>query len=211
MTERAESAGLLVWIVPQRPGVDLLWVVRLARRLRHARIDVLHTHEFEMNIFGGAAGLLARIPAISTIHGRHWVTDRPRRALAYRALRSAPSTDRRRFGELGSVPGNWLEATARPDPGHPQRRCACRDAHTHWFRGPDGRAGPAFHSRRRPAAGRGREPVGGQGPRHAAAGAVAAAQSPCGDRRPRRGGSQPAQAGIGARDRRANASSRASR
>jgi hypothetical protein len=62
-------------------------VLAFARRLRRERIDVLHTHEFTMNVFGAAAGLLARVPSLSTVHGRHWVADRPRRALAYRALR----------------------------------------------------------------------------------------------------------------------------
>jgi len=87
MTERAEAARIPVWIVPQRSGVDLRWVLHFARKLRRARVDVLHTHEFAMNAFGGAAALLARVPAVSTIHGRHWVTERPRRALAYRMQR----------------------------------------------------------------------------------------------------------------------------
>src|SRR5262245_59430442 len=41
MTERAQALGLPVWIAPQRAGVDLLWVVRFARAMRHARADVL--------------------------------------------------------------------------------------------------------------------------------------------------------------------------
>jgi glycosyltransferase involved in cell wall biosynthesis len=89
MTERARAAGLEVWIVPQRPGVDLAWVWRLARRLRRERIDVLHTHEFAMNVFGGAAAILAGVRALSTLHGKHWIADRRRRALAYRVLRRA--------------------------------------------------------------------------------------------------------------------------
>jgi glycosyltransferase involved in cell wall biosynthesis len=87
MTERVEALGIPVWIVPQRPGFDFAWVFRFARELSRARIDVLHSHEFAMNSFGSAAALLARVPAISTIHGRNWVSDRPRRAFAYRMLR----------------------------------------------------------------------------------------------------------------------------
>jgi glycosyltransferase involved in cell wall biosynthesis len=87
MTERAQSAGLEVWVVPQRPGLDLAWVGQFARRLRREQVDVLHTHEFEMNTFGGTAALLARVRSLSTIHGKHWIADRPRRALAYRVLR----------------------------------------------------------------------------------------------------------------------------
>ena len=45
------------------------------------------TYEFAMNTFGGAAALLARVPAVSTIHGRNWVAGAARRGLAYRSLR----------------------------------------------------------------------------------------------------------------------------
>jgi glycosyltransferase involved in cell wall biosynthesis len=87
MTQRADSAGIPVWIEPQRPGLDPGWVIRFARRLSREHIDVLHTHEFGMNSYGSAAALLARKRAISTIHGRHWVVDRLRRRVAYRLLR----------------------------------------------------------------------------------------------------------------------------
>src|SRR5690606_27196013 len=86
MTQRAEAAGIPVWLEPQRPGIDLAWVGRLARRLRRERIDVFHSHEFAMNVFGGAAAVLARVASASTIHGKHWIADRQRRALAYRVL-----------------------------------------------------------------------------------------------------------------------------
>jgi glycosyltransferase involved in cell wall biosynthesis len=87
MTERAHAAGLPVWIVPQRAGLDALWAPRFARRLRRERIDVLHSHEFAMNVYGGVAARLVGVPSIATLHGRHWATEHPRRALAYRLLR----------------------------------------------------------------------------------------------------------------------------
>jgi glycosyltransferase involved in cell wall biosynthesis len=113
MTARAEAAGIPVWIEPQRPGLDPGWVIRFARRLSRERIDVLHSHEFGMNSYGGAAALLSRTPAISTIHGRHWVVDRLRRRVAYRVLRAlgipvvAVSRDLAGFLEqrLGLSPG----------------------------------------------------------------------------------------------------------
>jgi glycosyltransferase involved in cell wall biosynthesis len=87
MTQRAEEAGLTVWIAPQRPGLDLPWIAAFAQRMRRERIDVLHSHEFAMNVFGGLAALGARVPAISTIHGRAYVSAQPRRVWAYRILR----------------------------------------------------------------------------------------------------------------------------
>jgi glycosyltransferase involved in cell wall biosynthesis len=116
MTERAEALALPVWIQPQRPGIDLRWVARFARELRRAQIGLLHTHEFGMNMFGGAAALLARVPAVSTIHGRHYVSERPRRALAYRIMRHlgvpivAVSHDLAEFLATGlSVPRDAIE------------------------------------------------------------------------------------------------------
>lgn len=86
MTERAAAAGIPVWIAAQRHGLDPLWIPRFALRLRRERIDVVHSHEFAMNVYCGAAARLAAIPSIATLHGRHWATEARRRALAYRAL-----------------------------------------------------------------------------------------------------------------------------
>jgi glycosyltransferase involved in cell wall biosynthesis len=142
MTERAEADGVPIWIAPQRPGLDLPWVVQFARRLHRARADVLHTHDFAMNTFGAAAALLARVPAISTIHGRHWVTDRPRRALAYRVLRRlgvpivAVSEDLAGFLVTGlrvpraqlEVVHNGIPIPDRPVSDSPDRRASARAA-----------------------------------------------------------------------------------
>lgn len=87
MTERAQGLGVPVWILPQARGLDPAWVLRLARRLRREEIDLLHSHEFAMNVFGGMAAVVARRPHVATLHGRAYATDRRRRALAYRGLR----------------------------------------------------------------------------------------------------------------------------
>ena len=89
MTERAEQAGVAVWILPQASRLAPTWAPRLALRLRRERIRALHSHEFVMNVYGGAAALLARIPHVATIHGRRWVHEQRRRVLAYRLLRRA--------------------------------------------------------------------------------------------------------------------------
>lgn len=86
MTDRAEAAALPVWIETQRRALEIPWVLGLAWKLRRNRIDVFHSHEFSMNIFGGAAAWLARVPQVATIHGRHYVADAPRRIRAHRGL-----------------------------------------------------------------------------------------------------------------------------
>src|SRR4029453_9978271 len=141
MTERAEEAAIPVWIAPQRPGLDFAWIGAFAQRMRRERIDVLHSHEFAMNVFGGAAPLLAPVPAVSTIHGRHWISERPRRVWAYRILRRlgipivAVSEDlagflARGFGMSGASLGmvhNGIPLPAAVPPGErAQRREAAR-------------------------------------------------------------------------------------
>lgn len=86
MTERAERAGFPVRIDAMRDGPDPAWVMRFRRWLRAERIDLVHTHEFEMNAYGGLAARLAAIPSVATVHGNVAGTD-PKHLFAYRVLR----------------------------------------------------------------------------------------------------------------------------
>jgi glycosyltransferase involved in cell wall biosynthesis len=87
LTKRAAAFDLPVWIVPQKLGLDLAWPMRFAHRLRRERIELVHSHEFGMNVYASIAALLAGIPIVGTIHGRHRVAERQRRIAAYRLLR----------------------------------------------------------------------------------------------------------------------------
>ena len=89
LTEGAQARGIPVELVPQREGLDPLWVPVFARRLRRGRFELLHSHEFLMNVYGGAAARLAGLPTLATVHGHTWIADHPRRPLAYRVLRRA--------------------------------------------------------------------------------------------------------------------------
>jgi glycosyltransferase involved in cell wall biosynthesis len=89
MTERAQGEGFPVWIEPQRRGFDAGWIPRLAWRLRRRSIELVHSHEFAMNAYAGAAARLAGLPTVATVHGRQWVTDRARRVWSYKLLRRA--------------------------------------------------------------------------------------------------------------------------
>jgi glycosyltransferase involved in cell wall biosynthesis len=87
LTDRARSFDLPIWIVPQAKGLALTWPLRFARRLRNERIDIVHSHEFGMNVYASLAAALARIPFVGTIHGKHRVAEKRRRILAYQILR----------------------------------------------------------------------------------------------------------------------------
>lgn len=64
-----------------------------ARALTHAfrrhRIDVAHSHEFSMAIYGGWAAWRAGVPHVITMHGSRYYAGRLRRRLALRAAVSA--------------------------------------------------------------------------------------------------------------------------
>ena len=73
-----------------RRPVDPLCVVDLVRMLRELRIDVVHSHEFTMAVYGSAAARWLGLPHVFTMHGSEAVMDawRRRAALRWAAKRS---------------------------------------------------------------------------------------------------------------------------
>lgn len=65
----------------------------LAKMLRRLRIDVVHSHEFTMSVYGAAASRLVGCPHISTMHGNRTMTHALRRRVALRwAFRNSYAT-----------------------------------------------------------------------------------------------------------------------
>ena len=56
----------------------------LAGRLRRHRLDVLHSHEFAMSVFGAMAARLAGCRHVITMHGSTYFAEHPRRLAALR-------------------------------------------------------------------------------------------------------------------------------
>jgi glycosyltransferase involved in cell wall biosynthesis len=86
-----------------RHPLDPRFVIALARHLRRERVDLVHAHEFTMNVYGAAAAWLCRVPAIATVHGRGYYTLARRRLAALQlvarsgAILVAVSSDIRDF------------------------------------------------------------------------------------------------------------------
>src|SRR5258706_10203442 len=57
-----------------RPPVDWRCVRDLARMLSSLPVDVIHSHEFTMSVYGTAAALLIRRPHVITMHGSETMT-----------------------------------------------------------------------------------------------------------------------------------------
>lgn len=67
--EEAEKRGHLVFSLGKKTGLDWYLVLRLAERTRAGRYEIVHTHNTAGLVYGGTAGLLARVPRI--IHTEH--------------------------------------------------------------------------------------------------------------------------------------------
>lgn len=68
-------AGIPCLLLRRNPGVDLRYILRLARQLRRMRPDILHLHNPTAFFYGALAGRFARVPRIVyTEHGRDFAS-----------------------------------------------------------------------------------------------------------------------------------------
>ena len=56
----------------------------LAKVVRTSSIQVIHAHEFYMNVLGAAVSRLTGVPLIATVHGKNYYPEKHRRCLLYR-------------------------------------------------------------------------------------------------------------------------------
>ena len=63
-----EALGIPVAFLPKKSRKDLTVVFRLASFWRKNRFDIVHTHLFTADLWGRLAGLLYRVPIVSTSH-----------------------------------------------------------------------------------------------------------------------------------------------
>ena len=61
----------------------------LAAAFRRHRVDVAHSHEFSMAVYGAWASWLAGVPHVVTMHGSRYYADRLRRRVALRSALAA--------------------------------------------------------------------------------------------------------------------------
>ncbi len=65
-------------------ALDPLFLHRLKRSLAAQAIDLIHAHEFTMNVYGAVAGRWASIPVVATVHGKNYYAEAGRRVQAMR-------------------------------------------------------------------------------------------------------------------------------
>ena len=84
LSGRLRSLGFERRTFTLRRPLDPLCAIELARMLRELRIDVVHSHEFTMAVYGCAAARWLGIPHIVTMHGTEAVMTTWRRRAALR-------------------------------------------------------------------------------------------------------------------------------
>jgi glycosyltransferase involved in cell wall biosynthesis len=85
---KLREAGFVPEVVRERRPPDLGMVRQLCEIVRRRDVDVIHSHEFTMAVYGAAASWWTQIPQVVTMHGNMTMTDAWRRRAALRlALR----------------------------------------------------------------------------------------------------------------------------
>lgn len=79
-----QRRGIETMVVPQPHSFDFPWLFRISRLLRDRSIQVMHAHEFAMNVYGSLLSKMTGIPIVTTVHGKNYYWEKWRRRLAYR-------------------------------------------------------------------------------------------------------------------------------
>jgi glycosyltransferase involved in cell wall biosynthesis len=78
------SAGCVPETFWLKRSIDPTAIGRLTQLFRHHQIDVVHSHEFTMAVYGSAAARVLSIPHMMTMHGGLTITKALRRRIALR-------------------------------------------------------------------------------------------------------------------------------
>jgi len=87
------DAGFAPRVFTLRRPLDWACLKDLIKQIRQDRLDLVHSHEFTMAVYGAAAGRLAGRPHVTTMHGNQRMTAALRRRIALRwAFRRSAAT-----------------------------------------------------------------------------------------------------------------------
>lgn len=78
--------GIETVIIKNRYPYDPFCLLQLIKIIRMRNVDIIHSHEFMMNVYGAIASILTNKPIITTIHGKNYYWEKWRRRLAYRFM-----------------------------------------------------------------------------------------------------------------------------
>ena len=76
LTDHLDSLGIPYVMIENRWSYDPVFFFKLLRLIRREKIDLIHSHEFMMTVYGSISAKLARIPHVGTIHGKVYYPDK---------------------------------------------------------------------------------------------------------------------------------------
>ncbi|HPQ68789.1 MAG TPA: glycosyltransferase [bacterium] len=87
LAEQFRALGVQVTVLPLARRFNWRFVLSLLRLVRRRKIDLLHSHEFTMNVYSFFVRLLIGKPTVATVHGNlSYIAARYRRRFAYRSV-----------------------------------------------------------------------------------------------------------------------------
>jgi glycosyltransferase involved in cell wall biosynthesis len=92
LNEQLNKQGIETTLITNKYSLDLSCLWQLIQIIRRNNVDIVHSHEFTMNIYGAVAALLTGRPHIATIHGKGYYWEKQRRKLAYHLMALSPAT-----------------------------------------------------------------------------------------------------------------------
>jgi glycosyltransferase involved in cell wall biosynthesis len=87
LQQRLKEENIPVQTFSSRHAFDLPFLGSLMRWLHHEKVQLIHSHEFTMNLYAALAGGLLGIPVVATVHGKNYYSTATRRIQAMRLLR----------------------------------------------------------------------------------------------------------------------------
>jgi len=86
LTQKLSEIGVEFIVIENKKSIDTQFFMELVRIIREKNIDLIHSHEFLMNMYGTAASMVTRCPIIATIHGKGYYIGKWRRRAVYRLV-----------------------------------------------------------------------------------------------------------------------------
>ncbi len=86
LNQELSRHGIETVIIKNKYSCDPFCLWQLVKIIRMRKIDIIHSHEFMMNVYGTVASILTNKPIINTIHGKNYYWEKWRRILAYRFM-----------------------------------------------------------------------------------------------------------------------------
>jgi glycosyltransferase involved in cell wall biosynthesis len=85
LTDHLDEIGVEYIIIENKRSFDIKYLLDLITLIKKRNIKLVHAHEFVTDFYGSLAARLTGIPAIGTIHGKGYFTEKWRRKIAFKA------------------------------------------------------------------------------------------------------------------------------